>query len=238
MFTEMSFAALVMNTNWDQARLVVYTDGDDFNPIGVFGQKFEAIPFVLSKAPHGGPVAIMNHFLSIRPGVPLCGGPPVSRIFAKIDNDTMVPPGWLDRCLSVMDANPQLDLLGIEPPSSTVGISLAGARNGYAPCDSIGGIGLMRRRTFEGRAPMVPRDTRGGFTDWQLSHPEVKKGWMAPSLPLFLLDRMYLEPWAGLSKGYIADGSQRTWRNYTSDDSHLWEWWAQGAMAAGSLLVA
>ena len=174
-FTEMSFGALVVNTNWGRARLVIYTDGDDFQPFGVFGQKFSQIPFVISKKRHGGPVAIMNHFLGIRPGQPMAGGPGVHRIFAKIDNDVMVPPGWLDRALAVMDSRPELDLLGLEPPSSTINVELNSASPlvGYSNTDS-----GWRRRLISVAAPSRVANrmryrirSMAASTDWQLKRP-------------------------------------------------------------------
>lgn len=173
-----------------------------------------------------GPVEIMNQYLA-EPG---------SEIFAKIDNDVIVPPGWLEAGLAVMEAHPELGLLGIEPPASRTsapwagGIripapELVGVHDGYAPCEAIGGIGLMRRSAFAGRGALRPHSTYGGFTDWQMAHPEVTKGWIVPPLNVFLLDRLPIEPWVSLSKYYVATGWQRPWTNYTMDDSDLWSWW-------------
>jgi hypothetical protein len=72
---------------------------------------------------------------------------------------------------------------------------------------------------------MVPHGTYGGFTDWQLLHKEVRKGWILPPLKVFLLDRLPMEPWASLSRKYIAAGDQRPWANYKPADAHLWSWW-------------
>lgn len=95
----------------------------------------------------------------------------------------------------------------------------------YAQCDAIGGVGLMRRSAF-GKQRMKPHSTYGGFTDWQIAHPEVTKGWIVPPLKLFLLDRLPLEPWASLSKRYIEEGLQRPWTNYEPKDADaLWSWW-------------
>ena len=73
---------------------------------------------------------------------------------------------------------------------------------------------------------MVQHSTYGGFTDWQLAHPELVKGWIVPPLKLFLLDRLPIEPWASLSKKYEAAGEQRFWTRYPLDAaSQLWDWW-------------
>lgn len=232
-FTQASADALVANTNWDLVNsLHVYFDGQ---------RNSSAAKFVLN-APGdvhfypqeiGGPVAIMNNYLA------QAGSP----IFAKIDNDVIVPPGWLDHALAVMNQQPELDLLGIEPPASRTAapwstepvrhpesaVPWAPGKSGYAPCDSIGGIGLMRRSAFAGRPAMRPHAENGvgGFTDWQLSNPAAQKGWLVPPLRLFLLDRLPFEPWASLSKRYIAEGIQRPWTNYDPEDKRdLWGWWA------------
>jgi hypothetical protein len=166
---------------------------------------------------HGGPVGVMNYSL---------GRLDCADIVVKLDNDTIVPPGWLDRCLDVMARNPHLGILGIEPPSSTVRISLDGHEGrGYAPTEAIGGIGAMRRAAFDGPDKPHPHAIYGGFTDWQLRHPEIEKGWIFPSLDIFLLDRLPMDPWLTLSQHYIATGQQRSWKKYGAEDEHLWAWW-------------
>lgn len=233
-FTLGSLRSLIENTDWARARLAIYTDGDDSSELKWRRELTDAmvsrkLAVTIRSQVCGGPAAVMNAYFHSEDALDLV---------IKLDNDAVVPPGWLDRCVSVMDANPELDLLGIEPPSSTIKVSLAGAKNGYAPCDSIGGIGLMRRRAFEGRTPLKAHSIYGGFTDWQLAHPEVKKGWLAPSIPLVLLDRLPMEPWLSLSKRYIAEGNQRPWKNYGPEDAHLWEWWLPSTYACGGVIEA
>jgi hypothetical protein len=217
-FTRASLDALMTNTNWRLATLIVYTDGDDF-PALANAQ--------VRKTVHGGPVAIMNAYLA----------GPGTNVFAKIDNDVIVPPNWLDICLGVMNNNPELGLLGIEGHKSRTPAPWAKGMYapapelngdhpaGYAGCSMIGGIGLMRRDAFLVNDPMKPHSIYGGFSDWQLRHPEVVKGWVAPPLDVFLLDRLPMEPWASLSKEYIRTGQQRPWTNYDPADSKLWDWW-------------
>ena len=166
---------------------------------------------------HGGPVGVMNHYL-------MKGRP--SDVFVKLDNDCIVPPGWFERGQYVMGINPDLGFLGIEPPSSTIRTDLSKADNGCAPCDSIGGIGFMRRRAFDGQDSMRPHSRYGGFTDWQLRHPEIKKAWLAPPINLFVLDRLPISPYRELSAKYIAQGDQRAWPSYTQADEGLWSWWS------------
>lgn len=225
-FTEASLAALEANTDWSKVRyLWLYDDRSTDGTAKLLRGVRESQSRIVER-PYGSPVAAMLDFVSYSEAPDL---------FAKIDNDTMLPPGWLEACLSVMEEYPELDLLGIEPPMSRTrapwdrnGLVIhpeIGAAGRFAPCDAIGGIGLMRTRVFRDRAPMRPHSTYGGFTDWQLQNPDVRKGWIVPPLDVFLLDRLPIEPWVSLSREYIAKGWQRPWTNYTMADAALWSWW-------------
>jgi hypothetical protein len=243
-FTRESLAALEANTNWDLVRKLWIcddrsTDGTErLWPAKVPHLAVGFMPF----AKFGSPAAIMNSFA-------MHGDPP--DVFAKIDNDTIVPPGWLDQCVAVMEAHPDLDLLGIEPPSSRTPHYEGGKRSecpeltgsvvyradnwlkaGYAPCDSIGGIGLMRTKCFLDNEPLKPHSIYGGFTEWQLQHPRIRKGWIVPPLDVFLLDRLPFGIWAELSKEYESKGWQRAWSKYPKD-STLWKWWTPVAKREG-----
>jgi hypothetical protein len=188
------------------------------------------VPYEQFDTQLGSPIAVMKDFLE-RMGSPL---------FAKIDSDVVVPPEWLNRCVEVMAANPELSLLGIEPVRSrtpspyraargvrtpTCDAETNGTPSGYVPCGSIGGIGLMRRSCFQANSVLQPYAIYGGFTTWQLEHPMIKKGWIAPALKLFLLDRLPIEPWKSLSEEYIKKGWQRPWTNYELKDKEMWDWW-------------
>lgn len=228
-FMRASADALHKNTNWELVdRILWYTDGLTYmsNVPGnsPMQRKLTLICDVL-----GGPVNIMNHYLANNP----------APVLAKIDNDVIVPPGWLDRGLDVMRSHPELSFLGLEPPASRTrspyggklpaapeAHAMACKSTGYARCDAIGGVGFMRTSAWAGRAPMVQHSTYGGFTDWQLRHPDLVKGWIIPPLKLFLLDRLPIEPWASLSRKYEAAGMQRFWTRYPMEAApSLWEWW-------------
>ena len=218
-FTAASMAALMDHTNWERVSSLVFIAAEIPARMGIR----VTIKFLSDE---GGPVANMRAYLSCDP----------APLWAKIDNDVIVPPGWLDASLDTMDAHEELDLLGIEPPLSRTPAPWAGgvrvpapelsATGRYAACKAIGGIGLFRTRAWKGRAPMKPFATYGGFTNWQTENPDLKIGWIAPPLKLFLLDRLPMEPWASLSKRYIADGQQRPWTNYTEAEAReLAGWW-------------
>lgn len=209
-FTQESMQAMIANTDWTQVRrLVIYDDGStDGTREYLKSAEYPIAPEFVFKN-FGGPVAITNDYLSHNP----------SDIFAKIDNDTMLPSHWLTECLNVMAANKKLDLLGIE---AFYPVKDGQVARGSAPARHIGGIGLMRRSCFK-TAPKA--NGRSGFTSWQHGNPWVTKGWLNPSLPVFLMDRIHFEPWASLSRKYVANGWQRVRAFYDDSQRSLWEWW-------------
>lgn len=238
-FTKASFECLLENTNWGLvSRLVVYDDNSIDGSAEWIIERLKKFttPFEMRFSNLGGPASIMSNYLMKSK----------ADIFAKIDNDVMVPPGWLDKCLIPMNyEEPQLDLLGIEPWMSRTphylgskpvvhpeldGIAMKLAEitgdPQYARCDSIGGIGLMRRSAFLKYPNLVQHSIYGGFTEWQLSHRDIVKGWMVPPLNVFLLDRMPIEPWRSLSVDYISKGWQRPWTNYPIDNP-FWSWYTK-----------
>lgn len=214
-FTEATLAALFENTQWGEvSALVLYDDGSTDGATDVLHQvsRRSPVPAFVKEVKLGGPVACMNDFITTRRPA----------LFAKIDSDTMVPPGWLGDCLSVMERHPWLDLLGIEAMRA---VEPAPVSRQIIEAEYIGGIGLMRGRAFQYSLPRP--DGRMGFTAWQSQHPTARKGWLNPALPVFLLDRMPLEPWASLSREYVANGWQRPWEAYTQAMSKQWEWFTK-----------
>lgn len=230
-FTAESLKALAENTDWTLVRhLIIATDGETMREGMVARAPIPPTVLHYDHAPTGGPVNAMLRYLARTP----------AQVFCKLDNDVIVPPGWLEPCVRVMVRNPELSFLGIEPPASRTRAPWSksapaapelsplreGNTSGYAVCDAIGGIGLMRSGAFSNRVRMRQHSTYGGFTDWQLYNVGLVKGWIVPPLKLFLLDRLPFDPWLSLSKRYIAEGSQRPWTNYAeASGSELWDWW-------------
>lgn len=209
-FTKASIKAMIENTFWSEVRkLIIYDDGStDGTREYLKSVNYPiAAEFVFKHL--GGPVAITNSYLAGKP----------SDVFAKVDNDVMLPSNWLTECLNVMEAHKELDLLGIE---AFFPVEVGRAARGYAPAKHIGGIGLMRRRCFK----TLPKPNgRFGFTGWQTGNKQVTKGWINPALSVFLMDRLHFEPWASLSRKYVKNGWQRERAFYTDKDQSLWGWW-------------
>lgn len=211
-FTRLAFETLLANTDWTDASLTVWDDGSSDGTRQYLADASRGLGnFVRTNL--GGPVAVFSQFLRST------SGRWASEFVAKIDNDTLVPPGWLGECLPMMK---QTDLLGIEQ-FDPIG---PGPRQ-VRPAGFIGGIGLMRRAVFHGDLPApAPGGGRFGFGHWQDQHPEVRRGWLTPALPVCLLNLVPFEPWRELSQSYIAAGWQRDWPElYTHERHELWDWW-------------
>lgn len=197
------------------SRLVVYDDGsepwtrlwlqDSCAAVDVVPVDFRA------GRRWGSPVAIMAHYLSHNP----------AERFVKVDNDIALAPGWLDALLTVADAHRYVDLLGFE-----LGMTQVLGRDHpftFEPSSHIGGIGLMRTRAFENR-PLKPLGTHYGFTEWQHTHGEVRRGWITPDLLCPLMDRLPFEPFLSLSARYQRLRWQRPWGTYPVRMGWAWEW--------------
>lgn len=233
-FTTVAYDALVENTSNLNPMIYLYTDGDENNFLALYKHK-QPPGFVAQRHYHyGGPIACTNEMLKVTGG----------EFIAKVDNDTIVPPGWLETCLDVMRRFSGVDLLGIEPwtPDGRVfpqWVEPALAQDPLGVCPAIGtiprivshvgGIGLFRRRAFEKYGLPTPNsaDGRFGFTEWQWQNPQMVKAFIDPPLLVFLLDHLPLEPWLSLSAKYEREGIQRPHRWLYDAKKHkaLWEWW-------------
>lgn len=220
-FTKAVMANLLLNTDWNQvSRILLYDDNSEDGTREYLRALEYPVPADFRNRTFGSPVKVMNHYLDEDP----------AEMFAKIDSDTMVPKFWLEECMRVMHIHSDLDLLGIEA-FRPVDVS-SGAHRGYDDAQFIGGIGLMRTRAF---ADSLPRPNgRFGFTRWQESKPDVKKGWLNPALPVFLLDWLPREPWRSLTNQYVAAGWNRDWNAifpeqcpYPEVRKDLWSWWCE-----------
>ena len=220
LFTQHTFPALIENTNWGLVnRLFVYDDGSAKRDrhwlakaavqSGV-NHKFKLTTF-------GSPVAVMNDYLDYTE----------ADVVAKIDNDIVVCPGWLEAMLGVMEANPRLGLLGMEPGMGSGGTAVGlpddwDGTYSHEPCSHIGGVGLFRVATMK-RYPRPHPNGRFGGTEWQHKY-KPKRSWITPDLQVFGLDRVPVKPWTDYSMDYTKAGVQRHWNTYPKEMRWYWEW--------------
>lgn len=207
-FTQASFAMLRRNTDWSAVRrLVIYDDGSSDGTQEFLVEQVEQLKHLgiecrFWNVRTGGPVAAMNRYLDDDP----------AERFAKVDNDIVVPWGWLTELQIVMDAYPMVELLGMEGGMVERPFPVPSVRT-WEPCTHIGGVGLMRSEAFLSRPRIKPHSTYYGLTEFQHVHDPVR-GWINPDLLCFCLDRMPVDPWVSLSDEYIRRGWQRPWPRY------------------------
>lgn len=222
-FTMATFEALLANTEWALVnRLCVY---DDSSTDGTADYLLDAIrdaPVEVSFVSHGlrSPVEVMNSYIHDYH----------ADVFAKVDNDIMCPPGWLETMAGVLDRHPALELLGAEPSMCAERSPATKKDHRYSLCSHIGGVGLMRTDAFTRRGGLISSDGRFGFTEWQHQR-RPKRGWICPDLLLCSLDRVPVEPYAALSETYIAEGWQRRWPKYDVEQPAYWDWFTHAGVS-------
>lgn len=205
-FTQEAWCALLQNTDWSLvSKAVAYDDGSVDGSDSILAG-FDEVRYTN----FGSPVAAFNDFVMQSQ----------AKLVAKVDNDTVLPPGWLDVCLEVLNADPDLQILGLEAK-----VPLGDGPYTCEEADHVGGIFVARREVFSQHPLPSPDGVYYGFTDWQREH-NVKRGWISPGIPVFLLDRLPHAPWILHSAEYERAGWQRFWQRYDfEEDSALWAWW-------------
>lgn len=215
-FTEFTFGKLLENTAWDRVhRLFVYDDGSEDGTLEFLEEAINRcpVPTDLRRVDLKSPPAIMNHYVTRSD----------AEMFAKIDNDIVVPPGWLERLQGVYEDFPDIELLGME--AGRMGVPTDGCEFTFEPGSHTGGVGLFRVSAFQSRPPLEERKGRFGFTEWQRVY-QPTRGWINPDLLLSSLDQIPFEPWRSLSEKYIELGWQRRWHTYEEQWTEpYWGWW-------------
>jgi glycosyltransferase involved in cell wall biosynthesis len=214
-FTEQSFEALLANTDWTLVRrLFIADDASSDGTQDYLANAPLRAPVVRdwNRGPFGGPVAAMNWYLDQPRGD--------AHAFAKIDNDRVVPPGWLEDMWALLEAYPAVDALGMQPSEDPP--AAVGAERGLLYAGHIGGVGLIRRRIFDICRPHA--NGLYGWSEWQDQHSRVMKAWANPPLRMFGLDQLDVEPWASLTASYIERGWMRPW-NHRPLARAYYDWW-------------
>lgn len=233
-FTEFSLQMLLDNTDWSKVdRLIVHDDGSDKSEGTVakvqdmLREQKPKTEVIVQARPwgvrFGSPPAVMNWYIENFGD---------SERFAKIDSDIVVPPGWLDALLGVVERMPHIELLGMEagrmgPPGHN-GAPWDWDRPtegyGFEKGQHIGGVGLMKTESFRIRPRMKEGDGRFGFTEWQHEYKPVR-GWITPDLLISELTRIPFEPWVSLSAQYVERDWEREWPKYHAKWDYWWSWW-------------
>lgn len=143
--------------------------------------------------------------------------------FVKLDNDIIVPPGWLAELTKQSYLHPGIDCLGMQPRFGPAYPAPFAGRTTSDDAPWIGGVGLIRYRMFTTCRPS-PKG-RYGWSEFQGRHEQNRKAWLIPDLPLFALDLIDAEPWASFSKRYEECGWQRKWSKYEGGGREWSQWW-------------
>lgn len=229
-YTRETIAALDTHTAWEHVRRLVIVDDDSSDGTSAFLAQYAAgelaelglanaltagVDVTHVRELIGGPVAAMNLYLErYSTGADL---------FAKVDNDFVVCPSWLEEMLRVFDLHEhELDILGTEP---FVGgpTPIPDEARTITPAEHIGGKGIMRVSAWEGREMWA--EGRQGFTQWQVRNEDVRCAWITPDIATFGLDQLPREPWIELSNRYTELGQHRTLGFYATGERYS-SWWA------------
>lgn len=212
-FTMEALYWLRQNTTWhDVNRFVMYDDGSvdgTLELLDFYAQLIPA-PCEVRRTSFGGAIAVANDFI-LRSE---------ARIVIKLDNDVIMPPGWLTVARGLLHTHEELQVLGLEehdyrkPPVGPFT---------YSRATWVGGLYAARRSLFKPEDMPEPNGTYHGWQSWHMNK-QLRCGWIDPTLPVFLLDRLRFDPWATLSKHYRDKGWQRPWRQYPMHRSALWSW--------------
>jgi len=217
-FTRESFAALERNTNWNLIRnFVIYDDGSTDGTLEFLEENAKYRNAELRQTDFGNSVDVFGDYIKrFEPG---------AEFFAKVDNDAMYPPNWLDISLGVLDRHAELQLLGVEYGGFNDGGELPHTYILH-PKGHIGGLFVARSSILQIRPnePLVSQNRYWGWQEW-VSGRKLMRGWLKPAIPTFVLDRVYFDPWISYTKKYEAAGWQRGWIRYNHSHDHLWEGW-------------
>ena len=136
---------------------------------------------ILNKKNHGIAGA-MNQFLHYTP---------YFEFVAKVDNDTIVPKGWIDNMMPHMEkvdiVQAKHHIIPATDPNGWQGFTKNMKRDGSLLFNHfVGGSGILCRRSVLSEIP-VTEWKLGGWRQWQREHPNVKKAF-CDNVEIKLLD--------------------------------------------------
>jgi len=215
-FTQASLLSVLRYTNPELTERVVLVDGGSEDGTKEFLRDIctiydgpHILEFVAGQVGH-----VCDCFKYV---VPSCG----TDFLAKIDNDVVVPPYWMDHCVEILDGNPKISFLGTVARDSKPFDASDEAERSTIGVKNIGGVGLFRTKPFKRTMPKGA-NKYFGFQGFQ-SQSGGGCAWVHPNMRCFLLDKVPVEPWRGLTKNYISKGYQRSWQPYKKDPD-FWSW--------------
>lgn len=217
-FTEITFGWLLENTNWNLInRLIVYDDGSTDGTREWLMDAIRSCPqeHYFRRSHFGSPVGVMNDYVDKTD----------AEWFCKVDNDILLPPGWMDAMTSVIDSE-DVELLGMEAGMS--GPPADDWDGTYTPnwdCTHIGGVGFIKVGAFKRYPRPVPKG-RFGWTESQHKFRR-KSAWISPDLRMACLDKICDEPFQSLTADYMLKGPglQREWADYPKEmRDFYWGW--------------
>jgi glycosyltransferase involved in cell wall biosynthesis len=214
-FTRTALTLLRENTAWEHvSALTIYNDGstdgaaEDAQELGA---TMPVPAFHFRPIYARGVGTIMNDFVAQAE----------AELFVKLDNDIAVPPGWLPPLIRTINRYPDIDLLGAEA-GWTGSFPTRERTHAIKRVPHIGGVGIMRTSAFESRRPLSASMGRNAFSIWQHRH-RVPAAFIRPDLALTQLDKIPEEPWATLSRRYIAEGWARPREPHEPCDAAWWQ---------------
>ena len=156
-FTRESLSVLLRTTDWPLVRHLWLYDDQSEDGTGEYldeaGRRFNShgVPTTVRHGKYNSPLGVLTACIKDNP----CG-----RI-AKVDNDALMPIGWLGIANSVLTLNPTIDLLGLGYRSALAPDLYMGPFT-VTPSRFIGGIG-------SGRSPCGTTTTDSGTVSIRLT---------------------------------------------------------------------
>ncbi len=215
-YVKAAFQNLLDNTDWTLVKHLWLVDDDSTDGTAEYLKACEfsiGYKATLARGNFGGPVAAMNHVLDRTH----------ADVIAKIDSDCIVPPGWLNTMLGVLDEHPNVDALGMEPAFADP-LQPDYVKRTCKPARWVGGQGLIRTSVFAKHRPVAKR-RYFGWTQFQRQY--VCSAWVSPDIAAFNLDHLPFEPWKSLAAEYVENGWSRAWGPYDQSLSPYWDWWTK-----------